>query len=238
MLSSKYGSVLTVILIVVIVAIVAIIGYFGFDIITQKSQEKASESIVEQFDTAHPTIAAADDSNTIADPNGTGGSGTIEDVGTNETGSGGNGSGSSASRKKVMMNGYEVIGTIRIPATKLKQPILAKVTKKSLETAVALLYTTAGINEPGNTVIIGHNYRNSRFFSKNDQLKKGDKIYVKNEAGVEVAYKITKIFDAKSSDASFYKADGSGKRMITLSTCTDDASKTDKRLIIQAEETK
>lgn len=241
MLSSKYGSVLTIILIVVIVAIVAIIGYFGFDIITQKSQEKASASVVEQFDTAHPTIAAVDDENTMSDPNSMSAGGTIEDVNANNT-SGGNGSGSgsesSSKKKKVMMNGYEVIGTIRIPATKLSQPILAKVTKKSLETAVVLLYTTAGINEPGNTVIIGHNYRNSKFFSKNDKLKKGDTIYVKNEAGVEVKYKITKIFEAKSSDASFYKADGSGKRMITLSTCTDDASKTDKRLIIQAEEAK
>lgn len=61
MFDSKYGSVLTVLLVIVIVAIVAIIGYFGYEIVSEKSKEKATESIVEQFDTAHPTISTADD---------------------------------------------------------------------------------------------------------------------------------------------------------------------------------
>ncbi len=34
------------------------------------------------------------------------------------------------------------------------------------------------LNKPGNTVIAGHNYRNSRFFSNNKKLNIGDKIYV------------------------------------------------------------
>lgn len=83
------------------------------------------------------------------------------------------------------MAGYEVIGTIRIPAISLKYPILDEVTKKSLETAVALLYTTNGLNQSGNTVVIGHNYRNNLFFSKNDKLKKGDVIYIKDKTGIE-----------------------------------------------------
>ena len=232
MFNSKYGSVLTVLLVIVIVAIVAIIGYFGYEIVSEKSKEKATESIVEQFDTAHPTISTADDESINGNGSGAG-------IGESNDTSSSSGSGSKkGSSKKIMMEGYEVIGTIRIPAISLKYPILDDVTKKSLETAVAKLYTTNGLNQPGNTVVIGHNYRNNLFFSKNDKLKKGDVIYIKDKTGVEKKYKINEKFEAKSSDASFYKADNSGKTTLILSTCTDDASKTDKRLIIKADEVK
>lgn len=229
MFDSKYGSVLTILLIIVIVAIVAIIGYFGYEIIAEKSKEKASESAIEQFDTAHPTVAAADEN--AVDPNASTSNATLNVV---ETGNNGNNGGSS--QKKVMMEGYEVIGTIRIPSIDLKYPILADVTKKSLETAVALLYTTNGLNQPGNSVIIGHNYRNNLFFSKNDQIEKGDTIYIKDKTGVELKYKVTDTFETTSSDADFYKPTDVNKRTIVLSTCTDDASTTDKRWIVKAEQ--
>lgn len=246
MFDSKYGSVLTILLIIVIVAIVAIIGYFGYEIIVEESKEKASESVVEQFEQAYPTISVADENavgtnDTTTDPNAVTGDNTIASLNTVD----GNGGGSSSDggnqgttkKKKVMMEGYEVIGTIRIPAIDIKYPILAKVTKKSLETAVALLYTTNGLNQNGNSVIIGHNYRNSLFFSKNDKLEKGDTIYIKDTSGQELKYKITQKFITTSSDASFYKQD-TDKKYVTLSTCTDDASTTDKRLILIAEEVK
>ena len=228
MFNSKYSSVLTILLIIVIVAIVAIIGYFGYEIIAEKSKEKASESAIEQFDTAFPTVAAADENE-------------VQNVSTNnETldanvtgGNGGNNSGSNS--KKVMFKGYEVIGTIRIPSVKVDEPILADVTKKSLENAVALLYTTNGLNQPGNSVIIGHNYRNNLFFSNNDKIKKGDSVYIKDKTGVERKYKVTDTFESSASDAEFYKPKDVNKTTVVLSTCTDDASTTDKRWIVMAE---
>lgn len=228
MFDSKYGSVLTILLIIVIVAIVAIIGYFGYEIIAEKSKEKASESAIEQFDTAHPTVAAADEN---AVENGVISNGTLD---TNVVG--GNGGGNSGSNsKKVTMEGYEVIGTIRIPSVDVKEPILEEVTKKSLETAVALLYTTNGLNQSGNSVIIGHNYKNSLFFSNNDKIKKGDSIYIKDKTGVELKYKVTDTFETSASDADFYKPKDVNKTTIVLSTCTDDASTTNKRWIVMAE---
>lgn len=249
MFDSKYGSVLTILLIIVIVAIVAIIGYFGYEIIVEESKEKASESVVEQFEQAYPTISVADENtvttnSTISDPNATtedsntiASLNTVDDNGGSGGSSSGGGNTGTTKKKKVMMEGYEVIGTVRIPAIDIKYPILAKVTKKSLETAVALLYTTNGLNQVGNSVIIGHNYRNSLFFSKNDKLEKGDTIYIKDTSGHELKYKITQKFITTSSDASFYKQD-TDKKYVTLSTCTDDASTTDKRLILIAEEVK
>ena len=37
---------------------------------------------------------------------------------------------------------------------------------KALETSVVVLYGV-GLNQPGNTTIAGHNYRNGLFFSNN-----------------------------------------------------------------------
>ena len=105
-----------------------------------------------------------------------------------------------------------------------------KVTKKSIETAVAFLYGS-GINQPGNSVIIGHNYRNGLFFSNNKKLNIGDKIYITGNDGKKVTYTIYNKFEATPEDTSFYQRDTGGKAEVTLSTCTDDSKA---RLIICA----
>ena len=138
-----------------------------------------------------------------------------------------------------MMEDYIIIGTIEIPKVKLKCAILNQVTKRSIEIAVGQIYTVNGLNKPGNTVIYGHNYRNDLFFSRNDELTNGDKIYILDEEGTKLTYEIYNIFIATSTDTSFYirsSEDTGGKAEITLSTCTDDASTTDRRLIVQARE--
>jgi len=102
-----------------------------------------------------------------------------------------------------------------------------------------MMYTTAGLNEPGNTVIYGHNYRNKLFFSRNDELQTGDEIRILDESGRKITYKIFNIFETTMTDTTFYTRTAeitNGKVEVTLSTCTDDASETDRRLIIQARE--
>ena len=138
-----------------------------------------------------------------------------------------------------MMEDYIIIGTIEIPKVKLKCAILNQVTKRSIEIAVGQIYTENGLNKPGNTVIYGPNYRNDLFISRNDDLKNGDKIYILDEEGTKLTYEIYNIFITTSTDTSFYARtaeETGGKAEITLSTCTDDASTTDRRLIIQARE--
>ena len=166
-------------------------------------------------------------------------------AGSGTTASGGNRTlnainttGSSSSNKKYMEN-YEIIGTIEIPKIDLHCTILAETTKRALEIAVAQIYTTSGLNQPGNTVLYGHNYRNQLFFSRNDELVIGDKIYIFDQEGNKVTYEIFDIFITTSTDTSFYARtfeDTEGKCEITLSTCTDDASTTDRRLIVRASE--
>lgn len=136
----------------------------------------------------------------------------------------------------VKYKGYDTFGELRIPAINLNQKVISSVTADAIEISSAYLYSTDGFNRPGNTVIIGHNYRNGELFSNVTKLKIGDKIYLKTNGQDEIEYTIYKIFETSSSDASFYNRDTQGKREITLSTCTDDVEVTDNRLIILGKE--
>ena len=140
---------------------------------------------------------------------------------------------------KRYMEDYEILGTIEIPKVNLKCAILNEVTPRAIQIAVGQIYTANGLNKPGNTVIYGHNYRNNLFFSRNDELNNGDKIYILDQEGIKITYEIYNIFITTSTDTSFYtrnSEDTGGKAEITLSTCTDDADTTDRRLIVQARE--
>lgn len=147
---------------------------------------------------------------------------------------------SSSSKKAGKMEDYNIIGEIEIPKISLKCNILDEVTKRSIEIAVARMYTTDGLNKPGNTVIYGHNYRNTLFFSRNDELEIGDKVIITDyEQNQKIEYEIYNIFETTMTDTTFYGRNAQitgGAREVTLSTCTDDASETDRRLIVLAKE--
>ena len=111
-----------------------------------------------------------------------------------------------------------------------KYPVLEKVTKGSIESAVAILYGP-GLNKEGNTVIVGHNYRNGQFFSNNKKLANGDKVYITDTDGNKLSYTIYNKFETTAEDTTFYTRNTNGAREITLSTCTDDSKR---RIIIFA----
>lgn len=223
MFNSKYSKVLTVILIVVIIGIVGTIGYFVYDIYVVKAKNNKAQEVLDQFSNTsiRREFDKADD-----EKNGTAQNplDSINSVENNQT---------STKSEKVYMEGYEVMGTIEIPKTGVKLPILSEVTKKSLETSVAILYGV-GLNEPGNTTIVGHNYRNGLFFSDNKKLSKGDIVYITDQTGTKVTYQIYDRYETVSTDASYMQRDTGGAREISLSTCTNNAA--DTRLILLARE--
>lgn len=217
MFESKYSKVLTVILAIVIIGIVGLLGFLAYDYYQNYMITKDTSEFVDNFQ-GDVTDGEADD-NEVADTDGTNPFDQIKD----------SSNGSSTTTKKTY-KGFGVLGTMEIPATNFKYPILEKVTKKSIETAVAFLYGS-GINQPGNSVIIGHNYRNGLFFSNNKKLNIGDKIYITDNDGTKLTYTIYNKFETTPEDTSFYQRDTGGKPEVTLSTCTDDSSA---RLIICA----
>lgn len=133
---------------------------------------------------------------------------------------------------KVSYKGYSMIGTIQIPKTKVKAPIVDKVTTTSITAAAAYLYGP-GLNKTGNTVIVAHNYRNGTFFSNNKKLVVGDKVYITDITGNKVEYTIYKTYITGEMDFEYATRNTNGKREISLSTCTEDPTK---RLVIWAKE--
>lgn len=217
MFESKYSKVLTVILVIVIIAVIGLLGFLAYDYYQNYMVTKDTSDFVDNFQ-GDVTDGEGNDDNQTANAN-TSGLEQIKDSQSN-----------TSSNTKRTYKGFGVLGTMEIPATNLKYPILEKVTKKSIETAVAFLYGS-GINQPGNSVIIGHNYRNGLFFSNNKKLNIGDKIYITGNDGKKVTYTIYNKFEATPEDTSFYQRDTGGKAEVTLSTCTDDSKA---RLIICA----
>ena len=219
MFESKYSKVLTVILIVVIVAILGLLGFLGYDWYQKYFLENEALSFVENY-----TTDAEDNTeeNTVPDDN-TQATNPIDSIEKTNT-SGGSGN------EMPTYKGFNVVGTIEIPKINVNYPILQKVNRSSLETSVAFLYG-AGINQVGNSVIVGHNYRNGLFFSNNKRLNIGDTIYVTDNSKNRLTYKIYDKFETTPEDASFYSRDTGGVPEITLSTCNDDSSK---RLILFA----
>ena len=119
-------------------------------------------------------------------------------------------------------NGYSTIGKIQIPATGVDIPILSNVTVKGMENAPCLLYQTGELNKNGNSLIVGHNYRNGTIFSNNQYLDIGDKMYVTTLDGNMLEYTIYNKFVTTAEDTTYIKRDTNNKPEITLSSCTDD----------------
>lgn len=240
MFNSKYNKILTIILIIAIIAIVAILIFVGINWYKAYSTETDIEDGLGQFDGYINSIKdkpTQDDNNTNTNTNTNQIENIEPDIDVDNTiqtanPSGGSSGSSGTTTKKPTYKGFNMVGKIEIPKTKLKCPVLEKVTPSSLNASVGVLYGP-GINEVGNTVIIGHNWRNGSFFSNNKKLEIGDKVYLTDLQGKTVTYKITKKYTTDPDDFSYASRDTKGKREISLSTCTDD---TKNRTIIWAVE--
>ena len=228
MFESKYSKVLTSILVIVIVAIVGLLGFLGYQYYKNYMIATDTSDFVENFQGEITEGDQVGDSQNTSENNSGDETNPFEQL-QNNSGSSSGGSGSS-SKTRPTYKGFGVYGTMVIPKTNFTYPVLDTMSTTSLETAVVFLYGT-GLNQPGNSVIVGHNYRNGLFFSNNKRLNVGDKIYVTDNDGKKMTYTIYSKFEATPEDTSFYQRDTNGKAELTLSTCTDDSSA---RLIIFA----
>lgn len=220
---NKYGNTLTIILILVIIVIVVGGGVLFYNyVIKSYGNSKETAQAISEFDKIVKENNEKEESQEDIDMNK-----IAEEIEKTQNQSGNSGT------KKSYYQGFVMIGYITIPKTNIKLPILEETTPKALETSVAVLYPSNNIqlNEAGNTVIIGHNYRNGKLFSNNKKLSVGDKVLIKDTSGRELTYIIYQKFETEPNDASFYNRDTNGVPEITLSTCTDDSQK---RIIIFA----
>lgn len=224
MFESKYSKILTIILVVVIVAIIILLGFLAYDYMNKFSSTKQASDFVEDY---QGNITTSEEDNTNNSQENV----TLDS--TNEVPITDSSTSGSTGKKKY--KGYTVVGTMKIPAINLEYPIFEEITTKALETGLIALYPNGdNINQVGNTVIIGHNYRNGMFFSNLKKLSNGAKIYIKDFRGTTLTYEVYNKFEAAATDTSFYTRDTNGLAEITLSTCTDASN--DQRTILFAKQ--
>ena len=219
-MGKKYSNFLTVLLVIIIIAIVGVIGFMGYKYYKTYIDKNSAEDFVDTFGDSNTDGKKDNNNNT-------------DDIQFDGVDQGDNGdTGNSTNGKKKKYNGFDVAGTIEIPATNLKCPILEQYeySPKALETSVVVLYGV-GLNQAGNTTIAGHNYRNGLFFSNNKKLNVGDKIYITDSTGKRMAYTIYNKYEVAENEADYITRDTQGATEISLTTCTDDSKA---RIIILA----
>jgi len=234
MFENKYSNFLTVLLVIIIIAIVGCLAFGGYKVYEQFNSTQEANEYVNSFienTTQNNVISSGnitvDSNNEISNTTSGDGNNILNQI---QTTPGGNGSGSSGSSSGKTYKGYPVIGTIEIPKINVSYPILDEKSDPALKVSVCYWYG-AMPNQVGNSLILGHNYRNGQFFANNKNLSIGDKIYITDLSGKRLSYTVYNKFETTTEDTEFITRNTNGAREISLQTCTDDGSL---RLIILA----
>ena len=130
---------------------------------------------------------------------------------------------------------YYTIGVINIPKINVNYPILST-ESENIDTILKISpckFWGANPNEVGNLCIVGHNYRNSMFFSKVPKLELGDTIEIQDLSGRTLIYEIYDKYTVDPSDTRCTTQLTDGKKEVTLITCTNDNKQ---RVIVKARE--
>ena len=148
----------------------------------------------------------------------------------------------SATTTKKTSQGYEysTIATINIPKINVQYAIIDGKTDSEEDTEELLKISPvkfwgANPNEVGNFCIVGHNYRNTKFFSKVPTLQVGDIIEITDLSNNKVSYRVYNNYQVDPKDVSCTTQLTNGNKEVTLITCTDDSKM---RVVVKAREVK
>lgn len=224
----NYNKILTIVLIITAVLAVGVVGFFGYDVYKKHAINKGANEAINEF--TDELVRVRKNTNSMND-NQIGNQNNVQlDIGNLTEVAEGTESNSNIATKTY--KGFTMNGIIEIPSINLKYPVLDRATKTSMEVSVGIAYGP-GLNQVGNTVIMGHNYRNGTFFSNLEKVKMNDIIYITDNTGKKLKYTVYNIYTTASEDFEYASRDTAGKREISLSTCTDDVKN---RIIIWAKE--
>ena len=132
------------------------------------------------------------------------------------------------------LEGYKVVGIIKIPKIGLEYPILEKTTVESLNVSITKFWGNE-INEIGNVTLAGHNNFSGVMFGKIKKLVVGDIIELTDTQNITLKYEVfeTEIIDP--NDISCILPIEQGRREVTLITCENGKAN---RFIVKAKEVK
>lgn len=138
----------------------------------------------------------------------------------------------------VTMNGYKVIGIVKIPKIKIEYPILdldtynPDETKEPMKISI-VKYWGENVNDYGNLSIAGHNNYDGTMFGKTKYLENGDIIELTDLNNKTIKYSIYDIFVTDPNDVTILQTKDESVREVTLITCTNGNKQ---RLILKAKE--
>lgn len=124
---------------------------------------------------------------------------------------------------------YFPVATIKIPKINVEYAVLNKTSDTLLKISPTRFWgpdMDKGVfdaNEVGNFCIVGHNYRNSKFFSKVPTLGKGDTIQLTDMKGRTVTYALYDMYIVDQTNVACTDQYTEGRREVTLITCTNDS---------------
>ena len=128
---------------------------------------------------------------------------------------------------------YNYIGRIVIPKINVDYAIFDHWTYDLLTKSICKFHG-GNPNEDGNLCLIGHNWRNKRFFSKVPTLENGDIVQITDLSGRTVEYEVYDNHQVAPDDVSDTTQEVEG-REVTLITCTDDSKH---RVVVRCREKK
>lgn len=132
---------------------------------------------------------------------------------------------------------YTTIAKIYIPKIDVTYPILSQTHSGVLDELMKISvckFWGANPNEVGNFCIVGHNYRDNKFFSKvPKQIQIGDTIDITDTKGKTLIYEVYDKYIVDPNDVECTNQDTDGKREVTLITCTNSGKQ---RVIVKCVE--
>lgn len=142
------------------------------------------------------------------------------------------------SQENVTMNGYKVIGVVKIPKIQIEYPILdidtynPEETKEPMKISI-VKYWGGKVNEYGNLSIAGHNNYDGTMFGKTKNLEIGDIVELTDLENNTIQYQIYDKFVTDPNDVTILATNDETIREVTLITCTNGNRN---RLILKAKE--
>ena len=141
-------------------------------------------------------------------------------------------------KETITLNGYKVIGIIKIPKIGIEYPILDVNTLKPADTKEPMKYGIVkywggNVNDYGNLSVAGHSYYNGTMFGKTKKLEIGDIIELTDLNNQKITYKIYDKLVIDPNDVTILASKDKAIREVTLITCTNGNYN---RLILKAKE--
>ena len=138
----------------------------------------------------------------------------------------------------VTMEGYKVIGIVKIPKIEIEYPILDIETYNPEDTnepmKISIVkYWGVDVNEYGNLSIAGHNKYDGTMFGKTKKLEIGDIVELTDLKKNTIQYEIYDKFVTDPNDVKILATTDDTVREVTLITCTNGNKE---RLILKAKE--